>query len=172
MGGQRPWKPGKRPNLIQGELGSLDVMQGDHTLAARMVLGDTCYQSTIYTLSISTHRLYSALWTINCVVSPERPKGCLSSPGNKHASLGPQEALILPYILSNCWCSFGDVRSRNYAGTHTIIYTVPLWARNDITSLPHLHGASPPFKGEGGGQRGEALAQIQPGSTWPRGTLP
>lgn len=129
VGGQRLWKPGKRPHLIQGELESLDVMQGDHTLVARMVLGDTCYQSTIYTLSISTYRLHSTLWAINYMVSPESPKGCLSSTGNQHASLGPREALILPYILRNCWCSFGDVRSHNYAGNYTIIYTVPLWAR-------------------------------------------
>ena len=50
------------------------VMDREAWHAARMVLGDTCYQSTIYTLSISTHRLCSALWTINYVVSPERPK--------------------------------------------------------------------------------------------------
>ena len=67
MGGQRLWKPGKRPHLIQGELESLDVMQGDHTLVARMVLGDTCYQSTIYTLSISTYRSLSKKKSHKCV---------------------------------------------------------------------------------------------------------
>lgn len=135
MGGQRLWKWGKRPHLNQGEPESLDVMQGDHTLAARMVLGDTCYQNTVNTLSISTHSLYSTFWTVNYMVSPERPKGCLSSPKNEKASLGPREALILPYIMSNCSCSFGDVRSHNHAGNYTIIYTVPLWAHH-VTSTP------------------------------------